>query len=153
MDDTCASGNGELRGTSGLVSVFPADDPVRVGFVPERFSALKAGLVSADPQTVESEAEACYGRIVVHLGGQMTCTGTECDDDSPDFDRHPRFVATCRICYPSPGPSDRWNLGPVSQLDESEYSAPDGLEPHPSQSAMTVIAGSGHIERGTCNAQ
>ncbi len=68
-----------------------------------------------------SETAACYGRIVVHLGGQMTCTRTVCDDDSPDFVRHTRFVATCRICYPSPEPSSRWKLGPVSQLDESKY--------------------------------
>jgi len=60
------------------------------------------------------EAAACYGMLVVHLAGQTTCTNPECDT-SPDLERHPRFLTTCRTCYRSRGLSDRWGLESLAE--------------------------------------
>jgi hypothetical protein len=84
--------------------------------------ALKAGLVSVDPGTMGSGTAACCRRIVVHLGGQMTCTGTECDEVAPGLNGHSMFVSACRICYPSSEPSDRWSIGSIPRADEARHS-------------------------------
>lgn len=82
---------------------------------------------------MEPETSGCGGVIVVHLGGQMTCTKSECDAIASVFDHHSTFASPCRICYPSPWTSARWDLESEYEVCEARSEVHYGLKAHPSQ--------------------
>jgi len=52
---------------------------------------------------------SCYGRLTVHLHGQMTCTNPEC---ALEPDGHIGTLASCRICFRIHHVPDRWRPVP-----------------------------------------